>query len=73
MLKVVPEHIFIRGNWSVDLQAGSTFGYRPMLFVVLLTGSGAILFQVSHKFSRQVILIIFIGSRLQTRLRNRAW
>ena len=43
-------YIFIRGNWSVDLQAGSTFGYRPMLFVILLTGLGAILFQVSHLF-----------------------
>jgi len=36
---------FDPGNWSVDLQAGSSFGYRPMLFVILLTGLGAILFQ----------------------------
>lgn len=36
---------FDPGNWSVDLQAGSSFGYRPMLFVILLTGVGAILFQ----------------------------
>ncbi|KAH0838532.1 natural resistance-associated macrophage protein-domain-containing protein [Lanmaoa asiatica] len=34
------------GNWSVDIQAGSTFGYRPMLFVILLSGIMAVLFQV---------------------------
>ncbi|OBZ79850.1 hypothetical protein A0H81_00489 [Grifola frondosa] len=33
---------FDPGNWSVDLQAGSTFGYRPMLFVILMAGLGAI-------------------------------
>ncbi|PSR80736.1 hypothetical protein PHLCEN_2v6652 [Hermanssonia centrifuga] len=36
---------FDPGNWSVDLQAGSQFGYRPMLFVVLLAGLGAIVLQ----------------------------
>ncbi|KAF8922260.1 NRAMP family [Mucidula mucida] len=36
---------FDPGNWSVDLQAGSGFGYRPMLFVVLMAGFGAIIFQ----------------------------
>lgn len=36
---------FDPGNWSVDLQAGSTFGYRPMLFVVLMAGLGAIVLQ----------------------------
>ena len=66
-------YIQIRGNWSVDLQAGSTFGYRPMLFVIPLTGLGAILFQVSLKISCQAVLIILIGSCLQTWLRNRAW
>lgn len=65
---------YIRGNWSVDLQAGSSFGYRPMLFVILLTGVGAILFQVSHILSCQdIVLIIFIGPCMQTRLRNWAW
>lgn len=34
------------GNWSVDLQAGSQFGYRPMLFVILLAGLGALVLQV---------------------------
>ncbi|KAI3622271.1 transporter smf2 [Moniliophthora roreri] len=29
---------FDPGNWSVDLQAGADFGYRPMLFVILLSG-----------------------------------
>ncbi|EIW80308.1 Nramp-domain-containing protein [Coniophora puteana RWD-64-598 SS2] len=38
---------FDPGNWSVDLQAGSTFGYRPMLFVILLAGIMAIILQVS--------------------------
>ncbi|KAI0322314.1 Nramp-domain-containing protein [Amylostereum chailletii] len=36
---------FSRGNWSVDLQAGASFGYRPMLFVILMAGIGAIIFQ----------------------------
>ena len=33
------------GNWGVDLQAGSEFGYK-LLFVVLLSGLFAVLFQV---------------------------
>lgn len=33
------------GNWGVDLQAGSQFGYR-LLFVVLLSGLFAVLLQV---------------------------
>ncbi|EGO02730.1 hypothetical protein SERLA73DRAFT_84509 [Serpula lacrymans var. lacrymans S7.3] len=37
---------FDPGNWSVDLQAGSSFGYRPMLFVILLSGIIAIVLQV---------------------------
>ncbi|KAF8971491.1 natural resistance-associated macrophage protein-domain-containing protein [Flammula alnicola] len=37
---------FDPGNWSVDLQAGSSFGYRPMLFVILMAGLGAIVLQV---------------------------
>ncbi|KAF9452557.1 Nramp-domain-containing protein [Macrolepiota fuliginosa MF-IS2] len=36
---------FDPGNWSVDLQAGSSFGYRPMLFVILMAGLGAIVLQ----------------------------
>ncbi|KAI0670188.1 natural resistance-associated macrophage protein [Trametes maxima] len=36
---------FDPGNWSVDLQAGSQFGYRPMLFVVLMAGLGAMVLQ----------------------------
>ncbi|KAF9568538.1 Nramp-domain-containing protein [Agrocybe pediades] len=36
---------FDPGNWSVDLQAGSDFGYRPMLFVTLMAGLGAIVLQ----------------------------
>ncbi|KZT61260.1 natural resistance-associated macrophage protein [Calocera cornea HHB12733] len=36
---------FDPGNWTVDLQAGSTYGYS-LLFVVLLSGLGAVLLQV---------------------------
>ncbi|KAF8078297.1 natural resistance-associated macrophage protein-domain-containing protein [Lyophyllum atratum] len=36
---------FDPGNWSVDLQAGSNFGYRPMLFVLLMAGLGAMVLQ----------------------------
>ncbi|KAJ3490516.1 hypothetical protein NLI96_g1397 [Meripilus lineatus] len=36
---------FDPGNWSVDLQAGAQFGYRPMLFVILLAGLGAMVLQ----------------------------
>ena len=38
----------VRGNWSVDMQAGSIFGYRPMLFVILIAGLGAMILQVSN-------------------------
>lgn len=34
-----------RGNWSVDLQAGSDFGYK-LLFVILLAGLFAVVVQV---------------------------
>jgi len=37
--------IFCRGNWGVDLEAGSNFGYR-LLFVILLAGLFAIFLQV---------------------------
>jgi hypothetical protein len=36
---------FDPGNWSVDLQAGSEYGYK-MLFVVLLAGIIAVILQV---------------------------
>ncbi|KAG5649682.1 hypothetical protein H0H81_002517, partial [Sphagnurus paluster] len=36
---------FDPGNWGVDLQAGSQFGYR-LLFVVLLAGIIAVFLQV---------------------------
>ena len=35
---------FDPGNWSVDLQAGSTYGYH-LLFVILLAGLSAIVLQ----------------------------
>lgn len=35
-----------RGNWAVDLQAGSDFGYK-LLFVVLLAGIIAVILQVT--------------------------
>lgn len=37
---------FDPGNWSVDIQAGASFGYRPMLFVILFAGIIAIILQV---------------------------
>ncbi|KAF8527910.1 smf Mn2+ and Fe2+ transporter [Hysterangium stoloniferum] len=36
---------FDPGNWSVDLQAGSDYGYK-LLFVILLAGLGAIVLQI---------------------------
>ena len=33
------------GNWGVDLQAGSEFGYK-LLFIVLLAGLFAVYMQV---------------------------
>ncbi|CCO34634.1 Manganese transporter pdt1 [Rhizoctonia solani AG-1 IB] len=44
---------FDPGNWAVDLQAGSQFGYK-LLFVILLAGLGAVLLQVSSFFPRQL-------------------
>lgn len=37
--------VYHSGNWGVDLQAGSQFGYR-LLFVVLLAGLFAVFLQV---------------------------
>ncbi|KAF8610670.1 hypothetical protein BDV93DRAFT_550467 [Ceratobasidium sp. AG-I] len=45
---------FDPGNWSVDLQAGSQYGYK-LLFVVLLAGLGAILLQASTHLGPFVI------------------
>ncbi|KAJ3576131.1 hypothetical protein NP233_g623 [Leucocoprinus birnbaumii] len=42
---VVSANQLSSGNWSVDLQAGASFGYRPMLFVILMAGLGAIVLQ----------------------------
>ncbi|KAJ8596455.1 hypothetical protein M405DRAFT_726103, partial [Rhizopogon salebrosus TDB-379] len=36
---------FDPGNWSVDIQAGASFGYRPMLFVIFVAGIIAIVLQ----------------------------
>ena len=36
---------FFRGNWGVDLQAGSLYGYH-LLFVVLIAGLFAVFLQV---------------------------
>ena len=45
----------LSGNWSVDLQAGSEFGYK-LLFVVLLSGVMAVVFQVRAPY----IMVQFI-------------
>lgn len=41
---------FDPGNWSVDLQAGSQYGYK-LLFVVLLSGIFAVILQVRRSLS----------------------
>ena len=43
-----------RGNWGVDLQAGSLFGYH-LLFVVLLSGLFAVFLQVSFKIRKLIV------------------
>ena len=40
--------ITISGNWGVDLEAGSEYGYK-LLFVVLLAGLFAVFLQVSMR------------------------
>lgn len=42
------------GNWGVDLQAGSTYGYK-LLFVVLLAGLFAVLLQVCGSHSDLIL------------------
>ena len=53
-----PTNGFARGNWGVDLQAGSEYGYK-LLFVVLLAGLFAVLLQVfdSHKYTDYLLII----------------
>jgi len=41
------------GNWGVDLQAGSEYGYK-LLFVVLLAGVFAVLLQVRHLHNNSI-------------------
>ncbi len=43
-----------RGNWGVDLQAGSQYGYK-LLFVVLLSGIFAVFLQVCSSSSYENI------------------
>ena len=47
----------ISGNWGVDLQAGSEFGYK-LLFVVLLAGIFAIFMQVRALTRRIPVLVL---------------
>jgi hypothetical protein len=52
-----------RGNWSVDLQAGSDFGYK-LLFVVLLAGFFAVILQVIFLVSiPRCCVILMHGSK----------
>ena len=39
------KYLFFRGNWGVDLQAGSQYGYQ-LLFIVLVSGLFALFLQV---------------------------
>jgi metal iron transporter len=48
-----------RGNWGVDLQAGSDFGYK-LLFVVLLAGLFAVILQVTFFVSVPRCYVILI-------------
>ncbi|VDB85875.1 unnamed protein product [Peniophora sp. CBMAI 1063] len=61
---------FDPGNWSVDLQAGATFGFRPMLFVVLLAGIGAVVFQ-SMAFKLGCVTGLDLASHCRLMLYNR--
>lgn len=46
-----------RGNWGVDLQAGSEYGYR-LLFIVLLSGISAVFLQVRTTLRAQLTWLI---------------
>lgn len=68
-----PSDFGSRGNWGVDLQAGSQFGYK-LLFVVLLAGIFAVFLQVFPKSLRQSVdinVLVTAGSCFQTWLCNR--
>ena len=43
-------HDWSRGNWGVDLQAGSEFGYK-LLSVVLMAGLIAVFMQVCYLYA----------------------
>lgn len=43
-------HDWFRGNWGVDLQAGSEFGYK-LLSVVLMAGLIAVFMQVCYLYA----------------------
>ena len=62
-LPIVPYIVFVpSGNWAVDLQAGSEFGYK-LLFIVLLSGLFAVILQVSFfLMSSPVTLTPFFSS-----------
>ncbi|ELU44506.1 Nramp domain-containing protein [Rhizoctonia solani AG-1 IA] len=47
------------GNWSVDLQAGSQYGYK-LLSIVLLAGLGAILLQHKLWFRRGLLYPMYV-------------
>lgn len=44
------KHMLFSGNWGVDLQAGSMFGYK-LLFIVLLSGIFAVFLQVCAQYA----------------------
>lgn len=58
------------GNWGVDLQAGSQFGYH-LLFVILVSGILAAFLQVLIIFcsSLDLVLTFLLGFGKQTWLR----
>jgi hypothetical protein len=59
------EFDLLSGNWGVDLQAGSQFGYH-LLFVILVSGILAAFLQV-------IILIIIDGVSIDFLLLYRFW
>ena len=64
----------LSGNWGVDLQAGSQFGYH-LLFVILVAGIFAAFLQVLASFYCPVSMerSSIIGSGKQTWLRYWSW
>lgn len=42
----------------MDIQAGASFGYRPMLFVILLAGIIAIVLQVRQQLEQYTCLVL---------------